>query len=374
MIDPKTFLKAFKKNNFFNFVGIPDSLLKELLLEIDDDKELSSKILSNEGSLIAYASGFFLGNKTPPVIFMQNSGLGNAVNPLVSLSHKDVYDIPLILIIGWRGRPGFVDEPQHNIKGKITKSLLKTMKIKIFEFNANTNIDSFFDEFFQSFKNNFHTHAILIHEKTFKVKNRKNEIKINTKLPLSRMNAIDIIRRNLPSNIPIIATTGKASRELYMLRGDEFKKSLDFLTVGSMGHASMIALGLIESNGKNVCCIDGDGSLLMHMGNIACLGHFAKNNICYVLINNGTHESVGGQPVPTKSFNYKLFSKACGFKDYFLIKTESKLKKTITNFSNSNGSYFLEVVVNNKVLSSLPRPLDKPKQNITRFKEILKNV
>ena len=287
---------------------------------------------------------------------MQNSGLSNALNPLISIAHEKVYSIPLILIIGWRGSPKIKDEPQHNVKGKITESILKLLNIKYTIIRSNSDLKKFDKQIKIAKKKNTITACLIeqgILEKIKKVNKKKDFYKLNKEFFLKTL------LQTLEKNTKIISSTGYNSRELMYLRKKyKIKKSSDFYMVGGMGHTASVALGYSLSNKKKTICIDGDGSFLMHLGSLKTAGTFANNNFKYILLNNNSHDSVGGQNTYADDINLEKLSNSLGFKKFYSIKNNKNLKKNIQNFLKNTSLGFLEVKVSNSKIKKLPRPTD----------------
>tara|TARA_S200000501_G_C20793586_1_gene730684 strand:+ start:185 stop:1279 length:1095 start_codon:yes stop_codon:yes gene_type:complete len=352
MIKVSTLINLLKKNNINFFTGVPDSILKELSLFLKNKK--NHIVATNEGSAVSIGIGHYLSTKKISCIYMQNSGLSNAMNPLISIAHKKVYSIPLVLIIGWRGSPGKKDEPQHEVKGQITKQILKLLNIKYIIIRSNKDFNKF-DKYIKYAKKNQSIVACLIEkgviEKNSKRKLKKDFYNFNKEFFLKNL------LEKLPSNSKVISSTGYNSREVMYLRQKyNLKNSNDFYMVGGMGHTSSVALGYSISNNKNTFCIDGDGSFLMHLGSIKTAANFANKNFKYILLNNNSHDSVGGQSTFADKINFEKFSNSLGFKKFYLIKNKQNMSNIIKNFININSPAFLEVKVSNSNIKELPRP------------------
>tara|TARA_B100001741_G_scaffold289445_1_gene268259 strand:+ start:1313 stop:2413 length:1101 start_codon:yes stop_codon:yes gene_type:complete len=353
MIKVTSLIKILKKNGTNFFTGVPDSVLKELSLYLGKNK--SNHILAtNEGSAVSIGIGYYLSTKKIPCIYMQNSGLSNALNPLISIAHKKVYSVPLILLIGWRGSPKIPDEPQHEVKGKITLKLLKLLGIDYTILRNLSDLGKFEKKIKLSKKKNSIV-AGLIEQGTLS-KEFKNVKKDYYKLDKEVF--LKIVLENIKNNSRIFSSTGYNSREIMYLRNKyNLNKGRDFYMVGGMGHTTSTALGYSLKNKKMTLCIDGDGSLLMHLGSIKTIGHSKVKNFKYVLLNNNTHDSVGGQETFSKKVNFKLLSKSLGFKKYYKIQNTSNLEKKIKSFLKDNNNLsFLEVNISNSSIKKLPRP------------------
>ena len=354
MIKVKSLINILKKNKSDFFTGVPDSVLKELSFELQNKTKKNHIIASNEGSAISIGIGHYLSTKKIPTIYMQNSGLSNALNPLISIAHPKVYSIPLILIIGWRGSPRIKDEPQHNVKGKITENLLKLLNIKYTIVRNDKDLKKF-DKQIKDAKKNNSIVACLIEQGTLEKNNKK--IKQKDYFKLEKETFFKTLLEITDNKSKIISSTGYNSREIMHIRQKyQLRKSQDFYMVGGMGHTASVALGYSLTTKKKTICIDGDGSLLMHLGSIKTAGTFASKNFKYILLNNNTHDSVGGQSTYANQINFEKLSNSLGFKKYYSIKDNQNLKKTLKQFLSGNGLKFLEVKVTNSKIKNLPRP------------------
>ena len=352
MIKVDTLIKLLKKNNCNFYTGVPDSVLKELSSYLESKNKKNHLIATNEGSAVSIGIGHYLSTKKIPCIYMQNSGLSNAINPIISIAHKKVYSIPLILIIGWRGSPKLKDEPQHNVKGKITENILKLLNIKYSIIRSNKDLSKF-ERQIKKAKKNKNIVACLIEKGTLK----KNYNYRNHKNFYDLEKEVRNLLENIKKNTKIISSTGYNSREIMYLR-DKYKirEGKVFYMVGGMGHTSSVALGYSLSNENETICIDGDGSFLMHLGSMKTAGNFAKKNFKYILLNNNCHDSVGGQITNIDNIDLKKLSKSLGFQKYSLIKNKHNLVPKIKNFLSQNSLNFLEVKVRGSKINNLPRP------------------
>ena len=356
MIKVNSLINLLKKNNSNFFTGVPDSVLKELCYSLKNKSKKNHIIATSEGAAVSMGIGHYLSTKNVPCIYMQNSGLSNALNPIISIAHEKVYSIPLILIIGWRGSPKIKDEPQHNVKGKITESILKLLNIKYTIIRTNNDLKRF-DKQIKIAKKKNKIVACLIEqgtlEKVKKENNKKDFYKLDKEFFLKTL------LQTLEKNTKIISSTGYNSRELMYLRNKyKIKKSSDFYMVGGMGHTSSVALGYSLFSKKKTICIDGDGSFLMHLGSIKTTGTFGNKNLKYILLNNNSHDSVGGQSTYANDINFKKLSNSLGFKNFYSIQNDRNLKKNIQKFLKGNNLSFLEVKVSNSKIKNLPRPKD----------------
>ncbi len=369
MISTEIFFSFLIKNDISQFYGVPDSLLKEICAFITYSLPKKQHIITaNEGNAIALAAGSYLATEKPALVYMQNSGLGNAINPLVSLMDEMVYQIPVLLMIGWRGEPGVHDEPQHVKQGLITQSMLETLGIP---FTVLTdNYESEVINAVQYMKLNKKPYALLIRANTF---SKFKLPTINENFEMSREEAIDTILKSLSIDDFIVSTTGKASREIYEIREKlSHSHDHDFLTVGSMGHASSIALGIALNTTKNVYCIDGDGAFLMHMGATAINNQNSPSNFKYILINNRSHESVGGQPTVANQIDIKQILLGMGFKHVFEVNIQQDLVLKLSSISQLEKS---ALIINVSISSrtDLGRPKSTPIENKMAFMKKLKS-
>ncbi len=354
MIKVDTLIKLLKKNNCNFYTGVPDSVLKELSSYLESKNKKNHLIATNEGSAVSIGIGHHLSTKKIPCIYMQNSGLSNALNPIISIAHKKVYSIPLILIIGWRGSPKINDEPQHNVKGKITENILKLLNIKYSIIRSNKDLGKF-ERQIKKAKKNKTIVACLIEKGTLKKNNnyRNHKDFYNLEKEVFLRNLLE----NIKKNTKIISSTGYNSREIMYIRDKyKIKKGKDFYMVGGMGHTSSVALGYSLSSKNETICIDGDGSFLMHLGSMKTAGSFADKNFKYILLNNNCHDSVGGQTTDIDNNDLKKLSKSLGFQKYSLIRNKHKLVTKIKNFLSQDSLNFLEVRVRGSKISNLPRP------------------
>jgi phosphonopyruvate decarboxylase len=365
MIEAAYFYNKLVESGVGFFSGVPDSLLKDFCAYITDNAEKQNHIIAvNEGAAVGLACGYHLATGRLPLVYMQNSGIGNAVNPLLSLADNEVYRIPLVLVIGWRGEPGVHDEPQHIKQGKVTCSLLESMNIPYAvlentEDGANNQIESCFKTITETGS----PYAFVIRKDTFApyTLQKKEEYAA----VMTRKEAIDEIAVNRDGII--VSTTGMISRELYELRertGAGHER--DFLTVGSMGHASSIALSIaLQKPQLQVTCLDGDGAALMHMGALAAIGTQKPHNYCHIVLNNGAHDSVGGQPTIAPFIDMPSIARACGYENVFQAKTKEELKKILAE--KHDGLTFIEVKVKKGARKDLGRPKSTPIENKTAF-------
>ena len=357
------------------YTGVPDSQLKPLCnylmhtYGIDKEHHI---IAANEGNCAALAAGYHLSTGKVPVVYMQNSGEGNIINPVASLLSDKVYAIPMIFVIGWRGEPGIHDEPQHIYQGQVTVKLLDDMEIRSFVIGKETTdaeVESVMAEF----------RKILAQGKDVAFVVRKGALSYDGKVVYKNDNAMvreEIIRHivAVSGEDPIVSTTGKASRELFEIReanGQAHK--YDFLTVGSMGHSSSIALGVaLNKPEKKIWCIDGDGAVLMHMGAMAVVGANAPKNLVHVVINNGAHETVGGMPTVAAKMDMVAIARACGYPKAVSVDTFEALDRELNSARAANELTFIEVKCSIGARDNLGRPTTTALENRQNFMDFLK--
>lgn len=371
MIRPQFFYDTLASYGIDFYAGVPDSLLKKLCAYITDHTDAAHNIIAaNEGGAIGLAAGHYLVTGKIPVVYMQNSGEGNIINPLASLTDPDVYNIPVLLVIGWRGKPGVHDEPQHVKQGKVTTGLLNVMGIDYTvlskdEEKAAAQIEKAV-AYMQATKQ---CYALVIEKDTFEAYTLQN-VAIND-LTMTREEAIQTVAAALGGKDAIVSTTGMISRELFEYRtAMNQSHERDFLTVGSMGHASQIALGIaLAKHDRKVWCFDGDGATIMHMGSMAIVASKAPKNYIHVVFNNGAHDSVGGQPTVGLDIDLPAIAKAIGYKSVYSVSTKDELEKRLSNLGDAPA--FLEIKVKKGNRKDLGRPTTTPIQNKEAFMRFL---
>lgn len=356
------------------YTGVPDSQLKALcdflMSKYGIDRE-HHIIAANEGNCLAIAAGYHLATSRIPVVYMQNSGEGNIINPLASLVNDKVYAIPVIFIIGWRGEPGVHDEPQHVYQGEVTEKLMSDMDVETFVIGKDTTEDDVSNAM-------GHFSGLLERGKQVAFIIRKGALEYEGKVKYTNgylLNREEAIRHivSYTGEDPVISTTGKISRELFEIRTDEGKgHGTDFLTVGSMGHCSSIALGVaVNKPDRKVWCIDGDGAALMHMGSMAVIGAISPSNLVHIVINNGAHETVGGMPTVAATTDLVGIAKACGYKNAVRVSDQEGLDRELAVASGRNELTFIEVKCALGAREDLGRPTTTAIENKTMFMEHL---
>lgn len=355
------------------YTGIPDSQLKPFNNFLMNNYGISNKhiITANEGNAVALAAGYHLSTGKIPCVYLQNSGLGNIVNPVTSLLNDKVYGIPCVFVIGWRGEPGVHDEPQHIFQGEITLDILKIMDIDYMVIDKDTTENELEDKI-STFKN------LLNAGKSVAFVVKKGGLSYTEKVTYKNDNPTlreDIVRAitEAANEDIIVSTTGKTSRELFEIREQKGQShKYDFLTVGSMGHSSSIALGVaLNKPNKRVWCIDGDGSALMHMGAMAVIGEKSPANYIHVIINNGAHESVGGQPTVANNINLRQIALGCGYKKAYHAANLDELMPVLSEIGNKEGPILIEVKSAIGSRDNLGRPTKTPIENKKAFMDFL---
>ena len=359
------------------YTGVPDSQLKPLCDYLMNTYGIDKKhhiIAANEGNCAALAAGYHLATGKIPAVYMQNSGEGNIINPLASLLNDKVYAIPMIFIIGWRGEPGVHDEPQHIYQGKVTVKLMEDMDVKSFIISKDTTEDelsSAMDSFRGLLKNGKQVAFIV----------RKGALEYDKKVEYKNdftMKREDIIRHivSATGEDPIVSTTGKASRELFEIReANSQSHKYDFLTVGSMGHSSSIALGIaLNKPNQKIWCIDGDGAVLMHMGSMAVIGANSPENLVHIVINNGSHETVGGMPTVASSVDISGAAKACGYPCAVSVSSFEEFDKELKAAKIRNELILIEVKCSIGARADLGRPTTTAIENKNSFTQYIKDL
>jgi len=374
MINPEQFYNLLKENSIDFFTGVPDSLLKNICAYISDIVSKENHIIAaNEGGAVALGAGYHLATGKIPFIYMQNSGMGNATNPLLSLVDKKVYGIPMLLMIGWRGEPGIKDEPQHIKQGEVTTTLLESMDIPYEIIPDNfKKTKLIIEESINYVKKNNCPLALVIRKNTFEPYKLQNTLTMD--FEMTREDAIKILVDSLNNDDIIISTTGKTSRELFEYR-EELKQGheKDFLTVGSMGHTSQIALGIaLQKPNKQVFCFDGDGAIIMHTGTLGIIGSLAPKNYKHIIFNNGAHDSVGGQPTIAHNVDFNAIANGFNYKKVFVADDKKSLVENIIKLKDSEGPVLLEIKVNKGARKNLGRPTLTPIENKNNFMNFLK--
>ena len=375
MIRPSFFYNLLSEYGIEFYAGVPDSLLKNLCAYITDNADKKNNIIAaNEGGAIGLAAGYHLATGGIPVVYMQNSGLGNTINPLLSLTDKEVYNMPVLLVIGWRGEPNVHDEPQHIKQGKVTIPLLDCMGIRneIIADNEN-DLQTQIANAVNYMKTTNEVFALVVKKGTFDSYKLKNNRQYD--YALEREEAIQMVAASTDKKAVVVSTTGKISRELFEYReNSEHAHHSDFLTVGSMGHASQIALGIaLNKPDRNIYCFDGDGAVIMHMGSMGIVGEMAPKNFFHIVFNNGAHDSVGGQPTIGLNIDIPNIAACCGYKKVISVEKREELQEILTSLAANEGPVLLEIKVKKGSRDNLGRPTTTPIENKTALMDFIQN-
>ena len=364
MLCPTDYLRVLGDSGVTFFTGVPDSLLKEFCACVTMTLKPEDHLISaNEGAAVGLAIGHYIGTGSLPLVYLQNSGLGNVVNPLLSLASPEVYGTPMLLMLGWRGEPGKKDEPQHVHQGRVMAKMLEDMDLPfvvlsedMVEAEVQTKAAA------QQARDINGPVALVVKKNTF---DKYAAPEVEADLPLGREEAIIAAAETLEDNAAVICTTGMPSRELFEFRArNEAGHDRDFLTVGGMGHASQIALGLAMSQpARPIYCFDGDGAVLMHMGSMAITGQSNAKNLIHLVFNNGVHGSVGGQPTVGFNIDMPKIAIACGYASAQRVTNKKGLHSAITMARATDGVSFIEVQVRPGNRADIGRPTSTPEQN-----------
>lgn len=368
------FLQELKKIGINTVAGVPDSTLKQFCdaIELDNGRQFQHYVTANEGAAVGLATGIYLATRQPCLVYLQNSGLGNIINPLASIANHEVYGIPMLFVVGWRGEPGKKDEPQHVYQGKVTDTLLEVMDVPCAVVDNRTTKEQLSEILAEAHRimNDNRQYALIVKKDTFE---KEQEFVWENSYSLVREQALRVILQSVYQNSYIVSTTGKISRELYeqseALFGNHDRL---FMTVGGMGHASMIAYGIAQvDKTRRIVCIDGDGAVMMHMGSLAFIAKQSPNNFLHIIINNAAHESVGAIPTGFSGQTYAQIAKACGYKNIDMVSTESDLEKALQTATNRQELSMIEVMTALDSRKDLGRPKESAQENRIHFMKSL---
>jgi len=370
MIEAAVLFDALKRHGVGFFTGVPDSLLSSFCAYVDDQCGPNEHVIAaNEGNAIALGAGYYLSSGKLAVVYMQNSGLGNAINPLTSLADPEVYAIPLLLVIGWRGEPGEKDEPQHVKQGRITPGQLELLEIPFWVIDGDSEPEEIVQKAMSAVAARNSPVALLVRKDSFAQYKSRRRPSVT-----SHLRREDALRELLAVARPddlIVSTTGKTSREVFELRAASGSPQRDFLTVGGMGHTASLAAGVALGNpDRRVVCLDGDGSVLMHLGAVPVIGQLRPANFLHVLLNNAAHESVGGQPTVGDRIDFAAIARASGYRDYRCVTDVAELRAAWAELSDSAGPAMLEVRIEVGSRADLGRPTSTPAQNKEAFLDV----
>ncbi|WP_421872892.1 phosphonopyruvate decarboxylase [Marinoscillum sp.] len=372
MLDPKDFLDLIKSHGIHFSTGVPDSLLKDFCGCIADSG--TDIIAANEGGAVALAAGHHLATGEIPFVYMQNSGFGNIINPLTSLVDPEVYSIPMLIMVGWRGEPGVKDEPQHVKQGRVNEALISALEVRYDVLSDDLEEAKSQVETAVSYMQTHQApYILLVRKDTFAPYKMQNLPEVPD-FEMNREDAVKEILDRLSANDVVVSTTGKTSREVFEKRAaDQSGHQRDFLTVGCMGHASQIALGIsLAKPDRKVYCLDGDGAFIMHMGAAGIIADQAPKNYYHIVINNGAHDSVGGQPTVGFDLDLRKIAEGCGYKSALSVSNRKELAEVWKDFVSADGPVFLEIKTKKGARKDLGRPTIKPIDNKKDFMDNLK--
>lgn len=365
----------FEELQYDFFTGVPDSLLSSFCDYLMKWKGISDQhiIAANEGNCVGLAVGYYMATGRVPIVYLQNSGIGNIVNPVVSLLNEKICRIPCLFFVGWRGEPGMPDEPQHRFQGEITQKILQDIGIITFTIESSVTPEKWREILKDA-------HELLAEKKQVAFIFVKSSIE--SEKGTSNQNSYKIVRENAISEIVgmakddfFVATTGKISRELFAVRETIGQKhERDFLTVGAMGHCSSIALGIaMQKPGNRIWCLDGDGALLMHMGSMAVIGASSPKNLVHVVFNNEAHESVGGYPTVMGTVDLRKVAEGMGYQKVYLVDSMEQLQNALVEICNHKALTLLEIRTAIGSRKDLGRPTISPEDNVKQFMSCLKS-
>jgi phosphonopyruvate decarboxylase len=368
VVSPAAAVAAFERAGVVFWTGVPDSLLKDFCLCVEEQARTGSHVIAaNEGGAVAIAGGYHLATRRVAGIYLQNSGLGNTINPVVSFADPVVSGLPMVLLVGWRGEPGTADEPQHVRQGASTLPLLEALGVPVRVVATETDLftESVDWAVTEAIRRAGPT-ALLVRAGTFDVYERSRDEDLDTHP--SREDALEAVAQALPEDVAIVATTGKTSRELYEYRRRAGAPVHDFLTVGAMGHASQVALGVALARPERLVCVfDGDGAAVMHLGAFAVVGELGPTNLRHVVFNNHAHESVGGQPTPTRRLDFPALARAAGYRWAERVDTIERTTDIVGELESQEGPALLEIVIRQGSRPDLGRPAEAPAINRDEF-------
>lgn len=367
------FLQEIKKLGIRVITGVPDSTLKPFCdaVQSDHGKEWKHYVTANEGAAVGLATGEYLASKRPCLVYLQNSGIGNIINPLASIANQEVYGVPMLFVVGWRGEPGKKDEPQHVYQGRVTCELFEVMDVPCSVLDSTTTMAQF-QELLKEVKKYLDAHkqfALVIKKGAFE---KEIDAAWENGYGLVREQALKVILEHVYQDSFLVSTTGKISRELYE-QSDALYGNHDrlFMTVGGMGHASMIAYGMAQAEpSKQIVCVDGDGAVLMHMGALAFLAKQSPPNLLHIVVNNAAHESVGSIPTGFSGQTYAEVAAACGYRHAVTVRTQTELKEAILKARKKQELAMIEVLVSLTSRADLGRPKESARENRINFMNV----
>ena len=356
MINQEKLIEAFRRQGVEFFTGVPDSFLNGFCTCLTSAAPPERHVITaNEGNAVAMAAGYYLATGRVPLVYMQNSGMGNAVNPILSLTDKQVYSIPMVFLIGWRGQSGTGDHDHHAAQGRLTLTLLDDMEIPyriLSDNDADASADAAWSV--QTARESSLPAALVVPKGVCTGEKKPFE---NETYPLSREDAIRIVIEHSPPDAACVATTGRATRELYAVRTENGAYAArDFLNVGAMGHAVSVAQGLaLADKSRPVICFDGDAAAIMHMGSLTMASKLDVPNLLHIVLNNGAHESVGGQPSAGHLIDFTGIAAGCGYETAGkAVETQRELCGAIERLSNRTRAGFIDVKIRKGIRKGLP--------------------
>lgn len=366
MINPKHFVNSLAQQGMDYYAGVPDSLLADFCAYVDDHGAADKHtITANEGNAVGMATGYHMATGKAAVVYLQNSGLGNIINPITSIADKEVYSVPMLLIVGWRGEPDVKDEPQHIKQGRITAEQLELLEIPYQVVDKDCDPEALSIWAKEQLELTNAPVAFLVKKGAFA--RYKSQRKPTLNSSLEREAALNALLP-LMGDACVVSTTGKTSREVFELRAQKNEPQRDFIAVGGMGHTLSIALGVAMGQpNKQVVCLDGDGSLLMHLGALPIVGSIAPANLVHVLLNNAAHESVGGQPTVADTTDFKAIALASGYNAYAVASNLEELTTSWQTLAKQQGPVMLEVRITTGSRDDLGRPTSTPLENKQAF-------
>lgn len=365
MIYPDKLFSLLSKNDLNFYTGVPCSIYKDLIICLNLNKKVQHIRASSEGEAIGLAAGYYLSTKKVPIVYMQNSGLGNAINPLTSLADKEVYSIPMLLFISWRGEPGVKDEPQHIKMGRILLPLLDVLEVPYLILNPG-QVGKQIISLVNKAKKQQRPVALIFKEgQIIKLEGQEEELSSS----LTREQVLEVLLEKIGRNI-VVSTTGKTSREIFEIREKHHQgHQQDFLMVGSMGCALSTGLSIKLNTKKKVFVIDGDGAVLMKMGTLATVGSYAPKNFIHIIIDNGAYESTGGQCTSSTTVNWRELVKSVGYRQVVLVNSLASLKKLDPAKLRSPAAIIIKVIPGSR--KNLGRPTTSPLQNRAAFMDYI---
>lgn len=358
MINLPAFYEHLRNEGVEFITGVPDTLLNDFCLGLDTAWPKHHVIAANEGNAVALAAGYHVASNTVPLVYMQNSGMGNAMNPLISLTGAAVYSIPLVLLIGWRGEPGSGDWPQHQCQGELSPVLLDALNIpyRILDPNESEVLESA-TWAIKTARETSRPTALLVRKGVLALKEKAGFDAESQKYSVSREEAIRTILASAPDDTVYVASTGRITRELHAIREELGQPhDHDFLNVGAMGHALSIAAGIATARpDRHVICLDGDGACIMHLGSLPVTANLALPNLIHIVLNNGAHESVGGQPTTGHKANLTAIACAAGFTTLSnFVETPEKLSDAVATLLSTNQPSFIEMRIRKGMRKDMP--------------------